>query len=51
VLPGPASFNQLLHALVVDKALCELEYELNSRPDWARIPLTALVTLALPLQK
>jgi len=51
LLPEPESFNQLLHALIVDKALCELEYELNSRPEWARIPLTALVTLALPLQR
>jgi len=50
VLPGPASFEPLLHALIVDKALYELEYELNSRPEWARIPLGALVTLALPLQ-
>jgi len=51
LLPEPESFNQLLHALIVDKALCELEFELNSRPEWARIPLTALVTLALPLQR
>jgi maltose alpha-D-glucosyltransferase/alpha-amylase len=50
VLPGPASFGLLLQALVIDKALYELEYELNSRPDWVRIPLTALVRLALPLQ-
>ena len=50
VLPGPAAFKPLLHALIVDKALYELEYELNSRPEWARIPLGALVTLALPLQ-
>jgi len=51
LLPAPGSFDQLLHGLIVDKALCELEYELNSRPEWARIPLTALVTLALPLQR
>jgi predicted trehalose synthase len=50
LLPGPASFNPLLHALIVDKALRELENELNNRPEWARIPLTALATLALPLQ-
>jgi maltose alpha-D-glucosyltransferase/alpha-amylase len=50
LLPGPGSFNQLLHGLILDKALWELEYELNSRREWARIPLAALVTLALPLQ-
>ena len=46
---GP--FDPLLQALIVDKALYELGYELNSRPEWARIPLAALVTLALPLQR
>jgi maltose alpha-D-glucosyltransferase/alpha-amylase len=50
-LPGGTSFDALLHALTVDKALYELVYELNSRPEWARIPLQALATLALPLQR
>jgi maltose alpha-D-glucosyltransferase/alpha-amylase len=50
VLPAGASFDRLLDALMLEKALYELGYELNSRPDWAHIPLQALVTLALPLQ-
>ncbi|MGE0450601.1 MAG: maltose alpha-D-glucosyltransferase [Vicinamibacterales bacterium] len=51
VLPSGDAFDVLLHGLVVDKAIYELGYELNSRPDWARIPLDALATLALPLQR
>jgi maltose alpha-D-glucosyltransferase/alpha-amylase len=51
VLPPGTSFDQLLDGLIIDKALYELAYELNNRPDWARIPLHALVTLALRLQR
>jgi maltose alpha-D-glucosyltransferase / alpha-amylase len=51
ILPRPGTFDQLLHAFIVDKAIYELTYELNNRPEWARIPLKALVTLALPLQR
>jgi maltose alpha-D-glucosyltransferase/alpha-amylase len=35
----------LLHAFVVDKALYELGYELNNRPDWVHIPLDGLLRL------
>jgi maltose alpha-D-glucosyltransferase/alpha-amylase len=49
-LPSGSDFDQLLHGFMIDKALYELAYELNNRPDWARIPLHALVTLALRLQ-
>jgi len=51
VLPGPGSFDSMLQALILDKALYELRYELNSRPEWAHIPLGALVALASPLQR
>ncbi len=51
VLPQGPAFDSVLQALVVEKAFYELGYELNNRPDWARIPLAALVTLALPLQR
>ena len=27
---------------MLDKALYELAYELNNRPDWVRIPLTGI---------
>jgi maltose alpha-D-glucosyltransferase / alpha-amylase len=39
----------LLQAFVVDKALYELGYELNNRPDWVHIPLTGLQHLRSPL--
>ena len=35
----------LLNVFVFEKALYELEYELNNRPDWTRIPLRGLSTL------
>ena len=50
VVPSASAFDPLLRALVIDKALEELARELNDRPEWAHIPLRALVTLALPLQ-
>jgi trehalose synthase-fused probable maltokinase len=50
---GPASFlptdpvqrASLLDLLLVDKALYELNYELNNRPEWVRIPLRGLSDL------
>ena len=35
----------LLQLFVLDKALYELNYELNNRPDWARIPLRGILDL------
>jgi maltose alpha-D-glucosyltransferase/alpha-amylase len=35
----------LLSAFTVDKALYELGYELNNRPDWVHVPLTGLLRL------
>jgi maltose alpha-D-glucosyltransferase/alpha-amylase len=50
VLPSrDGGFDLLLNGFILDKALYELAYELNNRPGWARIPLHALVTLALRL--
>jgi maltose alpha-D-glucosyltransferase/alpha-amylase len=37
--------DMLLQAFVLDKALYELGYELNNRPDWVHIPLTGLLRL------
>jgi maltose alpha-D-glucosyltransferase/alpha-amylase len=42
----PAQCEALLQAYVLDKALYELHYELNNRPDWVRIPLAGLLHLA-----
>ncbi len=39
---------RLLDALTLDKALYELLYELNNRPDWVRIPLQGIVALIDP---
>jgi maltose alpha-D-glucosyltransferase/alpha-amylase len=49
LVPPGGSFDQLLRALTIEKALYELSYELNNRPDWVRIPLTGIIKLASPL--
>ena len=38
----PAQRAALLDLFLLDKALYELNYELNNRPEWARIPLRGL---------
>jgi predicted trehalose synthase len=43
----PVQRETLLRLFVLDKALYELNYELNSRPDWARIPLKGVTELML----
>ena len=40
--PSRAAWRPLLDAFVLDKALYELGYELNNRPDWVRIPLMGI---------
>jgi len=37
--------NILLNVYLLEKALYELGYELNNRPDWLRIPLTGILQL------
>ena len=37
--------NILLNVYLLEKALYELGYELNNRPDWVRIPLSGLLQL------
>ena len=36
----------LLDQFLLEKAIYELRYELNNRPDWVPIPLEALLALA-----
>ncbi|MGQ9688744.1 MAG: maltose alpha-D-glucosyltransferase [Desulfobaccales bacterium] len=38
----------LLNAFLVEKAVYELGYELNNRPDWVKLPLTGILQLLGP---
>ena len=40
--PRGEAFEAVLDAFVLDKTLYELGYELNNRPDWVYLPLSAL---------
>jgi maltose alpha-D-glucosyltransferase/alpha-amylase len=51
VLPTDAVvLERLLDAYVLDKALYELQYELNNRPDWVRIPVAGALAITGRLQ-
>ena len=46
IVPATADdFRVVLDVYVLDKALYELGYELNNRPDWVRIPLSGILSL------
>jgi maltose alpha-D-glucosyltransferase / alpha-amylase len=47
--PESDDLETLLQGFVLDKALYELAYELNNRPDWVHIPLAGLLRLRAPL--
>jgi maltose alpha-D-glucosyltransferase / alpha-amylase len=38
-------FSALCRIFLIEKALYELRYELNNRPDWLHIPLAGLIEL------
>jgi maltose alpha-D-glucosyltransferase/alpha-amylase len=40
-----ADLQILLDAFLLEKAVYELSYELNNRPDWVRIPLHGILQL------
>ncbi|HEY7293032.1 MAG TPA: maltose alpha-D-glucosyltransferase [Vicinamibacterales bacterium] len=42
LVPRGASWNRMLQAFVLEKALYELAYELNYRPEWVQIPLLGI---------
>lgn len=48
LLPEPELANLVLRTYLIDKALYELQYELNNRPTWVSIPLSGLITLTEP---
>ena len=44
LMPKPANaFSVILRAFRIEKALYEVGYELNNRPEWVRIPLTGIL--------
>jgi maltose alpha-D-glucosyltransferase/alpha-amylase len=45
LLPPPQQAQSLLSAYLLEKALYELLYELNNRPNWLRIPLSGILAL------
>jgi len=46
LLPGgEAAINNLLSIYELEKAIYELQYELNNRPDWAAIPVAGIMRL------
>jgi maltokinase len=45
VPPGREAFDRLLSVFELEKAVYELRYELNSRPDWVAIPVAGILRL------
>ena len=43
--PGQEAINKLLSVFELEKAVYELRYELNNRPDWVAIPVAGIVRL------
>ena len=42
---GEAAILKMLSIYELEKAVYELRYELNNRPDWVRIPVAAIIRL------
>jgi maltokinase len=43
--PGDGPTRQLLAVFELEKAVYELRYELNNRPDWVPIPVAGVLRL------
>jgi len=43
---SPDTLKVLLDALLLEKAVYEMGYELNNRPDWVRVPIEGILQLA-----
>ena len=41
----PEQLKILLDAFVLEKAIYEIGYELNNRPDWVKVPLQGILQL------
>jgi trehalose synthase-fused probable maltokinase len=46
--PGRAAVERLLAVFELEKAVYELRYELNNRPDWVKIPVAGIARLLEP---
>ena len=44
-VPTGASMDKLLQVFELEKAVYELRYELDNRPDWVRIPVAGILRL------
>lgn len=45
LVPSGASMDKLLSVFELEKAVYELRYELNNRPDWVKIPVAGIVRM------
>jgi maltose alpha-D-glucosyltransferase/alpha-amylase len=45
---SPDDLDVQLTTMILEKALYELRYELNSRPDWVQIPLRGILEVVQP---
>jgi maltokinase len=45
IVPSGQSFDRLLSLFELEKAVYELRYELDNRPDWVRIPVAGIARL------
>jgi maltose alpha-D-glucosyltransferase/alpha-amylase len=45
LLPEPQAAQALLEAYLLEKALYEVLYELNHRPEWLHIPISGILPL------
>jgi maltokinase len=45
LVPSGAAMNKLLSVFELEKAVYELRYELNNRPDWVQIPVAGIARL------
>ena len=43
--PEAGDLQILLDVFLMEKAIYEMRYELNNRPDWVRIPLAGILRL------
>jgi trehalose synthase-fused probable maltokinase len=45
LVPSGAAMDKLLRVFELEKAVYELRYELNNRPDWVRIPVAGIARM------